>query len=573
MIRVHALYQRLRELDWDTFQRLAFQLLAEKHPGLTIRHVEGSGGDCGLDFFAGQLDEHPTIWQCKHFPNGLRAKQRPQVTKSLRTAVHHFHPAQWILVVSIDLDAAANRWFQKLQGSYANRCSLGLFQASDIVRELVHRRNLRDAFFPGAVLDTITLQRALKGLHLANGGDLDHLAQDRIGELIARLEEADARFNYQIVYGPNVGADIATAPPNHPLLVASVVSDDKRIDVFVRDLQAVRLDPPRLTFDVRSSGLRKINELLRTGRPQELDSEEISRANSTFDFLLPEQDISGWRVVLRPAQEIAPRRLPLRLTFAKDDVLIRYEYVQFCVVRTGTEESEIESTSPLPFVLSLVLPSTTGAGSSWEWRFRFEGVHVRDAAKAVQALSLLRDGGSLELYALDAGQVLGTVSRNLTTSIRTDTIERVVVAAAAVCDKYDVDLHMPKSIRLADIRAIELLLAIANGTPMAASDFEARLVKSAEHEANVNSSIAQALQLMSSADRLEPNPVVFGVPVDTGPVTLHASGARIKHPAEFLQRYASAKYGDAVPIAFSVQEVRAHRGPVNRQKLSIKPEP
>jgi hypothetical protein len=128
---MHPLYQRLRELDWDTFEKLAFQLLSAKHPGVNIRHVDGAGGDRGLDLFEGHLNSRPTVWQCKHFPNGLGPRQRPQVTESLRTAVRHFRPSQWILVVSIDLDRKTHQWFQKLQRSYAQKTAIGLFQGQN----------------------------------------------------------------------------------------------------------------------------------------------------------------------------------------------------------------------------------------------------------------------------------------------------------------------------------------------------------------------------------------------------------------------------------------------------------
>ncbi len=347
---VHSLYQRLKELDWDTFQRFSFQLLSEKHPGLEIRHVEGAGGDRGIDFFLGRLNGHPTIWQCKQFPNGLGPRQRPQVTESLRAAVKNFRPLQWVLVISIDLDVKAYQWFQKLERSYSKKINLGLFQASDIVRELVHRRNLRDAFFPGAIFDTATLQQALKSTNALSSLELDRLTREGMDNLIARLEEEDARFSYQIVYGPDVGADIAKTAPNHPLLVASVLDGDKRVDVFARDLKAIRLDPPKVHFGVTQAGLGKINEFLKKGRPQELQGNEWFHASSTFDFLVSEHEMGGWKMMLLPDPGISKRLLPLRLTFTNGDKTVRYDFVQFRVLRVGSEEAEIESVTPLPYV-------------------------------------------------------------------------------------------------------------------------------------------------------------------------------------------------------------------------------
>ena len=56
-----SLYQRLKEMDADTFQRFCFQLLEERHPGQGLRHIEGAAGDQGLDVFAGELSGKPVI--------------------------------------------------------------------------------------------------------------------------------------------------------------------------------------------------------------------------------------------------------------------------------------------------------------------------------------------------------------------------------------------------------------------------------------------------------------------------------------------------------------------------------
>lgn len=259
--QMHPLHQRLRELDCDTFQRFAFQLISAKYPDTEIRHVEGAGGDQGLDLFSGELDGRPVIWQCKHFPNGLGVRQRPQVTDSLRTAMKHFTPSNWILVVSVDLDTKTHVWFQKLQRAYAQSTGVGLFEGSDIVRELIHRRSIRDAFFPGAVLDSIAVARAIKGLDDLPQDHLERITQESVEEQIARLEEADARFNYRIVYGPNLGAAINEVVPLQPLLLASVFDENKRVDVFARDLEALRLAPPTITLVFNEPGLGRVNTI------------------------------------------------------------------------------------------------------------------------------------------------------------------------------------------------------------------------------------------------------------------------------------------------------------------------
>jgi hypothetical protein len=391
---MHPLYQRLRELDWDTFQRFAFQLLSEKHPGLEIRHVEGAGGDRGLDLFEGMLKDRPTIWQCKHFPNGLGVKQRPQVKESLRAALKYFKPKQWILVVSVDLDRKGHEWFQKLKQSYATKTSIGLFQASDIVRELIHRRKLRDAFFPGAVIDAVMVRRAIADLSNQTLAEVEQGASQQLDELLARLEEADARFDYQIVYGPNVGAEIAAGIPDSPRLVASVLDDKKRIDVYARDIDALTLDPPKVNFTLRGSGVAKFQDFLRTGRRQEFATDEVSNPSSTLDFLLPKAQVTEWRIVLAPAAAVTRRTLDLRVTFASGSETVRYELVKFRVSAAGTEQVEIESISQLPFILSFVLPTLQEKEGSFSIQERFEGADLRSVGKALRAMTSLRSGAT-----------------------------------------------------------------------------------------------------------------------------------------------------------------------------------
>lgn len=537
---------------------------------MEIRHVEGSGGDRGLDLFVGQLKDRPTVWQCKHFPNGLGPKQRPQVTESLRTATKHYKPAHWVLVISTDLDAKAHQWFQKLQRSYTARTAVGIMQASDIVRELIHRRNIRDTFFPGAVLDTVTVNRSLKGLSAPNAEDLARFSQDRMDELVARLEEVDARFNYQIVFGPNIGAEIATATPNHPLLVASVLEEGKRIDVFARDLQAIRLDPPTVTFLAKPAGVTKINEFFRSGRPQVLEGDEFSHLKSTFDFLLPDRDISGWTLMMLPHRQISSRLLPLRLAFTAGQRTLRYDCVQFRVVRLGREEAEIESTGPLPFVLSLVLTASTRADCGFGFQPRYENASVRGVAKAIEALSMMREGCDLEIYALEIQAVVGIAKLKAQAPKSAGRFERVVLDAARVCHVYKVDLRLPRRIQKDDLGAISFLLALADGIPLAVDGFDAKLVKSKEHEANIKSVTTGIQQVMLASEHLEPKPVVFGAPVDTGPVTVYGTGT-LRDGPEFLKRYTQAAYGEAVPFGFSVSELRAQLGVTGHPGLYVRP--
>jgi hypothetical protein len=288
---------------------------------------------------------------------------------------------------------------------------------------------------------------------------------------------------------------------------------------------------------------------------------------------MPDRETKGWRVILLPDPHVSKRILPLRLTFTASEKSVRYDFVEFRVVRAGSEEAEIESITPLPFRLSLVLPTTVRGESSFSYEARFRGADARDAARAIELLSMLRSGCLLEIYSLELGDVLATASVEMTAAGSRPFLDALVLDAAAVCQEYHVSLRIPERIQKDDVLAISVLLDIVKGTPLPVDGFTGRLVKSREGEANVDRmSREQPLQVIAEYERLERQPTVFGVSVNTGPITVFGRGARIKHVDQFLQRYSEAKYGEAVPIAFSVSELRARRGASQEYKLFVAPD-
>jgi hypothetical protein len=564
---MHSLYQRLRELDWDTFQKLAYQILSEKHPGLEIKHVDGKAGGQGLDLFEGTLTGRSTIWQCKHFPNGLTPKQRPQVKESLASALEHFTPKQWVLVVSVDLDAKAHQWFQKLQKSYAHRVSLGLFQASNIVRELIHRRNIRDAFFPGAVLDTIAVRRSLESLDNVDAASLEALSTMHLDEQIARLEEADARFTYRISYGPNTGPDLENEPPLNPLHVASVTSGTLRTDVFVRDVEGVRMDPPAVKFSIKEPGLAKFQNFIDTGRRQEFSPDEITRPTSTFDFLFPERAPDNWKVILSP--KISNRIWSLRLSFFKAAESTRYELIKFRVVATGVRQLELESTSNLPFALRLRLPKAPGMQGHLELAPRYEGFKVSAISKAIRARMLLQSGGQLELYSLDLDRPIDTLDFQGGQGADVSPWEAMILAAGEVAAYFQTDFPMPREITEDDARALTLLLAIARGGSLSIGDVTVAIRKCEDIAELLKENATRQLGMRLPITALSPPPLLFGGRVIKEPLVLHSVAARLREPDEFLRRFAVSGEDEVMPIQIMFGEIRAYTARENDERCYL----
>lgn len=564
---MHALYQRLKELDWDSFQRLCFQLLSARHPDLQIKHVDGSGGDRGLDLFCGSLEESPTIWQCKQFPNGLGPRQRPKVTESLRTAARYYKPRNWILVISVDLDRAGHEWYQKLAKAYSDNTALGLFQASDIVRELMYRRQIRETFFPGAVTDSIMLRRALDSIE-SDDRTLQQLVEENVDEILARLEAADARFRYRITFGYRARHEMQQAKDTEPYLIASVTDENKQVDVFARDLEALRLDPPKISFAIQNSGIDKFREFVRTGKRQEFLNSEISNLKSSFDFVLPQKSVEGWRLVLDASVR---KHLFLRVRFSKGDRAVQYDLVEFETVRIGTEEAEIHSVSDLPFVLSISFPLKAGGRSTLTIKENYVGADVRSVAKAMKALGLVKSLGEIELYDLSQEKSLGKLETIETNAPARTEMEALIKDLAEISDVYQVSLLMPKFVNEADLQAISFLSLVTRGSVLPIDGFTAKLVKSAAHEQAVHSFLSTKVDLIAHFRRLDPPPKVFGNLIDTGPIRIFAKSAEIADPEAFKVNYSKAKYGEPVKVRFTAAEVRTELGSSDGRSLLARP--
>ncbi len=79
-----SLEDQLRLLRPHLFEELCGQLVKQDFPDSC--HVEGAGGDEGIDIFAGELSRearvqkgsHLHVWQVKSFRYGVKSKQREQ---------------------------------------------------------------------------------------------------------------------------------------------------------------------------------------------------------------------------------------------------------------------------------------------------------------------------------------------------------------------------------------------------------------------------------------------------------------------------------------------------------------
>lgn len=214
---MHSLTQLLRNLSHKDFEALCFHLLKERYPNANIRRMEGSGGDKGIDLFAGRLLDRSCIWQCKHFPNGVKRPQRRQIEKSFETALRNYRPKRWILCLSVDLDPNGRDWFEKLQRKHEPEVEIDLIQGSDIDHALMYHQAIREKFFPEAQVNVRELKALLAGTEKFSNEELEKVTLANAQEYLARLQEKDPRFAYDLTFSGGGPVPFVGDPTSRPL--------------------------------------------------------------------------------------------------------------------------------------------------------------------------------------------------------------------------------------------------------------------------------------------------------------------------------------------------------------------
>jgi hypothetical protein len=565
-----GLYQRLKDLGPEIFEDLCFQIISERHPGAGVTRASGVGGDKGVDIFSGDLAGGPAIWQCKYFVNGIRSPQKRQINKSLRTVLQHFKPRRWILCVPIDLDTNAHAWYQTFRREHSNRCDIGLFQASQIVRELIHRRSIRNTYFPGVVLDTAELRSIFARTGEYSNREIEKLALENVQQYIQRLRDRDARFDYQVTYLPERSLQM-----DYKGQIVTVTTGDQRLDVFPRDVEAIKLDPPRVQVRLSEPGMTKLKQAVETGVSVAIDPGELSNVRTSFDFLLPEGKVpDGSALVLSP--HVDRRRLKFRVTFGTGDQGIAYDLLEFAVVRRGTKEIEIKTVNePLPFSLSITFPivktqATTSKpeGLHFNIRHQFAGRSVQAVKKFNDAMLALKHDGIIEFYDLERGALFFRSEAQVDSKeFPIEVFSEMLSQLYEVSSKTGQDLKIPPDLSREHLEFLPTLIEIVRTgrSELPISGVSTTLVKDSQHAAMFLESLDRRslIGLDLSSYKLP----LLGEEVALGRAAVFLENATIENPEKVRQEYIRAKDGDGIVVRF------VPNGKVSIQVLRFLPSP
>jgi hypothetical protein len=550
---MNALFQRLKELDAARFEELCLQIWSERLRGAGLRHVEGKAGDKGADLFAGVLAGKPAIWQCKFFKDGIKDAQKKQIKQSLKAALKHFDPALWTLCVPVNLDINAHSWLQKLAQSHAAKVKIELFDASMIVKELIFRRPIRNIFFPGAVLDVEAIKGALHGTADYTDDQLSSLADETAEQFIERLREKDPRYDYQMTYlSGDSGLAAPGTQPRSPNTVMSLQQGNRRLDLVVRDVEALRKDPPRLTLELSAEGAEKIQHAFRSGSPVELGQGELMGFRSSFDFLRsPEQLGQPYELLLTP--KFRRIRESFRVTFMSGPERVVYDLIEFDI-SGKPQEIELRSTSKhVPFHMQLSF-GLDGTALNFEAQTSFLGHDILEVQRLFKALRMLRAGGKLELFDLKRQQLIGPFPIELTSvSEEREVFEELTDQLAEVARAFGQRLIAPDIINKKDLETLAFLLEVSRCGEIvggAVQDLTAKLVRREEPPDTVLGPLAGEFMIGLENENY-PVQYLLGAQISVGPSHTIIEKASFVDFEGVKSRYEALSPGESMPVRFN----------------------
>ncbi len=537
----------IARLSPEHFEHFVFHLLQAKYPTAGIRKVDGSGGDQGVDTFAGKLSSGPAIWQAKAFAGRLGSSQKKNVRESLETALVH-KPQKWTLCVPFDLRTTEHLWFERnIAARFADQVTCDLMQGSDFAAALIAFPEMRDVFFPNTILsNAISLRQSALSVTGLSPSHKRGLAVAHMLESLAEYQKLDPRLVPSATISTQLDAHTTSKTP----AIFGIKDGNVAISFAPRNQADYDLDPITMHLEFKSDVAERMQSVYDYGYSTSLPLGSLISLNSSSALvrhLFDGADLSAMQI------EIGPRLTSKKLILLNIEAISGEQRkvlsaLPFRVSRAGTKEIELTSDESV-LKVKVVFPLDGRIESQITFSLSFAGALVAVITKTLDFVDAMKASDSLSIRWADTDfMLLADGEIPSTTALQVSPAGRQLIAdLELIARAFGAAIRLPEEISRADRKNIRTLRQIATGEPFEAEFLTANVVKQKEFEANqklflTGETFAVKVTHFSGLEDVE----LFGVAITTGPVTLIGEKVRLLDLQAAQQSYDSASDGELV---------------------------
>jgi hypothetical protein len=350
--------------------------------------------------------------------------------------------------------------------------------------------------------------------------------------------------------------------PRESDVIASQWANGVRTDIVIKDPSAAKKQPLQMGISFVGTGITKLQEMLRTGRAQELFANEFRNVRTNVPLAERKGNEQETYASLRIAPKLpASRKVIVRVVFGREPDQVIFPAMEFSGVRAGSREVEISGTrEQFPFALHLTIPLEGRDTGGVQFKLSFEGKDFREIQRFYLGIQALRKCGLITATDLDTDRILFRGEVNLEPEGEdVQSFQKFLDDVVSIEDLYKVSLAWPAEFVDDDFRGLEILKSLKNGTPSDSTITFTTVTTKSESPVD-NQRIADNLRAGTISVWMEPEEVsrfgMFGIQVFEGPIRVVVNRAEVINCDVAAAAFDAASVGDALSV-----EVQS-RGPV-----------
>lgn len=202
----------LSYLDPSRFESLASDLLMEE--AKSVRTIDGSGGDDGIDCFKGQTQGEITIYQHKFFTGRLNHSRKSQIQSSYETAKEkHSGLDRWCLLIALDFTPKEQQWFEETIEQDTEDIEVDIWNESKIENLVSKYDHIVDRYFQQSTL--AAGRKANEAIEFLSGNPLEQVAG--AGEKMTEIRSDHSHWGIEYHYDSQEGTHQVKADPEFPV--------------------------------------------------------------------------------------------------------------------------------------------------------------------------------------------------------------------------------------------------------------------------------------------------------------------------------------------------------------------